>query len=245
MTAPRFEGRVAIVTGAAHGQGRAEAVALAAEGAHVVIADIDEDSSRREAEDIGPSASFCPLDVADEVQWAAAIDHAETHGPLSTLVNNAGIFRPAAIEATSTASFESHFRINQLGPFLGVRAAASAMRRAGGGSIVNISSVAGLRGGSGAVAYTSSKWALRGITRSAAAELGPSNIRVNSVHPSLIETGMTEFMSADVKRDYAAALPLGRLPSIDDVAGIVLYLLSDAAAAITGAEFKVDGGAIL
>lgn len=245
MTSRRFDGQVALVTGAARGQGEAEAVALAAEGAFVVVADIDVEAGQATASALQGMGSFCNLDVAVAEDWTRAVSLAEAHGPLTMLVNNAGIFCPAPLEETTAELFNRHSRVNQLGPLLGMQAVVPAMRRAGGGSIVNVASTAGLRGAPGMIAYTASKWALRGMTKAAAAELGQHSIRVNSVHPCLIETGMTAFIPASERAAYAEKLPLGRLPTIDEVVSAVLFLLSDASASMTGAELKIDSGSVL
>jgi 3alpha(or 20beta)-hydroxysteroid dehydrogenase len=160
-------------------------------------------------------------------------------GGLNGLVNNAGIYRPTTIQETDAALMEAHFRVNQLGVFLGLKMAAPLLKRCNGGSIVNISSTAGLQGIPNAIAYVGTKWAVRGMTKAAAIELASSNIRVNSVHPGLIDT---EMLSAREDLDRRAALiPLKRMGTAADVAHLVLFLLSDESAYITGAEISVDG----
>lgn len=241
----RFQGHIVVVTGAAAGQGASEARQLVAEGARVLLTDINVEAGMSLAEELGSNARFQQLDVASEPAWADAVAVAEKWGPISGLINNAGIFHAASIEDTTSDVFLQHVRINQLGPFLGMQAVSRSMRRRDGGAIVNISSTAGLHGTPGIMAYGATKWALRGMTKIAAGELGQDNIRVNSVHPGFIETGMTDFVPQDARTAYQSKLPLGRLVSVPDIVEAVLFLLSDAAASITGAELKIDSGAVL
>lgn len=238
--------KVAIITGAARGQGAVAARLFAAEGARVVVADLREDQARAVADEIGDRASFVRLDVGDEASWKNAVEHALTSfGKLDILVNNAGIFHKKPIEETSVDEIVNVFRVNQLGVLLGMKAVLPAMRAAGGGSIVNISSVAGLRGAPNTAAYTASKHAVRGATKVAALELSPYRIRVNSVHPGLIDTDMvretldTSFMDGLVK-----AIPQQRMGTSDDVARMVLFVASDEASYSTGCEFVCDGGSL-
>lgn len=237
----RFENRTFLITGAARGMGAAQARKLVAQGARVMLADILEEAGRALAAELGSSARFHRLDVTDPLQWREAVTQCSAWGPLNGLVNNAGIFEPASIASTDVALFERHMRINQLGTFLGMQAVVEALTP-GGGSIVNISSTAGLRGIAQAIAYTGSKWAVRGMTKAAARELGPLNIRVNSVHPGLIDTDMLKV------RDWAENLaqtqtqPIKRLGTAQEVADLVLFLLSDESAFMTGAELTLDGG---
>jgi len=180
---------VAFVTGGARGQGAAEARAFVRDGARVVIADIRDEEGEALAAELGEAAHYVHLDVADEDQWRAAVGAAEAaFGPVTALVNNAGVIRSSPVTEETLDGFRRILDVNLVGAFLGVRAVAPAMTRAGGGSIVNVSSIAGLTAARGTAAYTASKWGLRGLTKTAAIELGGSGIRVNSVHPGVIDT---------------------------------------------------------
>lgn len=239
----RLNGKVALITGAARGMGAAEVRLFAAEGAKVVLTDVLEAEGRAVAAGIGQAACWLRHDVTQEADWAAAIALAQREfGGLDLLVNNAGIYQPSPLAACETALFERIWRVNQLGVFLGMRAVVPAMRARGGGAIVNISSIAGLRGFPGAVAYVGTKWAVRGMTKTAAVELAPDRIRVNSVHPGLIETPMIAANPAEVNAGVVAATPLKRAGSAEEVARLVLFLASEEASYITGAEVAVDGG---
>lgn len=239
-----LEGKVAIITGAARGQGADEARAFVAEGAKVIVSDV-----RLEVADLalelGSSAHAIVHDVTEEAQWKAVVATAvETFGKVDILVNNAGILSPGHLTETSKEQFEGHFRVNQLGVFLGMRAVHDAMVTNGGGSIINISSGAGLRGYPGMLAYLSTKWAVRGMTKAVARELAPKRIRVNSVHPGLIETPMIagDTGATDVFSEIAASIPIGRIGQTADVVSVVLHLASDASGYMTGAEIAIDGG---
>ncbi|MEO5640621.1 MAG: glucose 1-dehydrogenase [Sphingomicrobium sp.] len=238
-----FHGKVALVTGGARGQGAEHARCLAAAGARVVLTDVLEDEGRATAAAIGEAAVFVAHDVASEVSWLHAL--AETQrfgGGLDFLINNAAIARFSPIGQTDVATFELHQRVNELGVFLGMKYCAPLIAARGGGSIVNVSSLGGLRAGGNDIAYVGSKWAVRGMTKSAAKELGAQNIRVNSIHPGLVVTPMLGEVSPDVIAERAAKVPLGRAGTVEDIAGLVLFLLSDAASYITGAEIVIDGG---
>ena len=241
----RFDNQVFLITGAARGLGAAQARRLVAEGARVVLADLLADEGRAVAKGLGAAASFVELDVGDEAQWVAAVAAAERVGPLNGLVNNAGIFKPLPMAQTDTALYNFHVRVNQLGTYLGMRTSVAAFERSGGGSIVNISSAAGLFGVPNAVAYTATKWAVRGMTKAAAKELGGRNIRVNSVHPGMIDTEMVRERAADVNQALVQAQPIKRMGTADEVAGLVLFLLSAEARYMTGAELAIDGGRTL
>ena len=238
-------GRVALITGAARGQGEAEARLLVARGAQVVLADVLHAEATAVAASLGPAALAVELDVTDAGQWTHAVDVAtDAYGGLDILVNNAGILTSGSIESTTEDDYMRVVRVNQLGCLLGMKAAIPALRHRGGGAIVNVSSVAGLTGVAGVVAYASTKWAIRGMTKVAALELGPDGIRVNSVHPGSIDTPMTRDPRFDgVDKDAIhAALPVPRQGHVDDVAEMVAFLVSDASAYSTGSEFVVDGG---
>lgn len=238
----RLDGKVAIITGAARGQGEVEARLFAAEGARVVLGDVLDAEGAAVAAELGDAAAYTHLDVGDESQWSAAVALAEERfGPVSVLVNNAGVLHFAAVHKTDPADFERVWRINLHGAFLGIRAVVPSMVRAGGGSIVNISSTAGLQGQPFLSAYVASKWGLRGLTKTAAIDLGRKGIRVNSVHPGGIDTPM--LAGTDPDAPFYKRLPIGRVGTSDEVARAVLFLASDEASYTTGAELAIDGGA--
>jgi 3alpha(or 20beta)-hydroxysteroid dehydrogenase len=238
----RLDGKVAIVTGAARGQGEAEARLFAAEGARVLLADVLDDEGEAVAAEIGEAAAYTHLDVTDEEQWQAAVALAEQRfGPVTVLVNNAGILLFQALHKTELEDFDRVLRVNVHGVFLGMKSVTPSMTRAGGGSIVNISSTAGLQGLPHLGAYVASKWAVRGLTKTAAIDLGHKNIRVNSVHPGGIDTPMVAGTSSDAP--FYKRLPVSRMGSADEAARAVLFLASDEASYIAGAELAVDGGA--
>ncbi len=245
-----MEGKVALVTGGARGQGEAEARLLVERGAKVVIGDVLEAEGEALAEELGEAVTFVPLDVTSSEQWATAVDVAvETYGALTTLVNNAGIVRTGTIETLSEEDWGAVVAVNQTGCFLGMQAAAPALKAAGraaGASIVNVSSVAGFKGVPGCVAYVATKWAIRGMTRVAALELGPAGIRVNAVCPGTIDTPMVaspEFDAVD-KDAIFGSLPVPRIGEPVDVAELVAFLASDAASYCSGSEYAVDGGSL-
>ncbi len=240
----RLEGKVAIITGAARGQGEAEARLFAREGAKVVLGDVLDEEGTAVAKDIGPAATYVHLDVSDEAQWAEAIDAAAAFGALNVLVNNAAIIRPKAIEDTSLADYLSVISVNQVGCFLGMRSAAAPMKAAGGGSIVNVSSIDGMRSTNGLVSYTASKFAIRGMTKTAAMEFGHYGIRVNSVHPGGINTimGNPMAMAEETMNTIYAHQAIPRIGRPEEVANVVLFLASDEASFCTGSEYMVDGG---
>ena len=236
----RLEGKVAIVTGAARGQGEAEARLFAAEGAQVVLADVLTAEVEAVATDLGDAAIALTHDVSDVEAWSTVVATTVEHfGGLDVLVNNAGIHWIRALVDEDPAALERLLRVNLVGPFVGMQAVVEPMRARGGGSIVNISSFAGLSGAWGHSAYGASKWGLRGITKTAAIELGPLGIRVNSVHPGPIDTAM---LPVPADAPMFTAYPLGRAGTADEVAEAVLFLASDASSYLTGAELAVDGG---
>jgi 3alpha(or 20beta)-hydroxysteroid dehydrogenase len=238
----QLNGKVAIITGAAGGQGEAEARLFVVQGARVVITDI-QDQGGQVAADLGEAAVFLKHDVSDSAGWSQVV--AETlrrFGKVDALVNNAAMFNPKSLVETSAAEMEQHFRINQLGVFLGMQAVIAPMTAAGAGSIVNISSVSGMRNIPGQFAYAATKWAVRGMTGNAAAELARFGIRVNSVYPGLIDTPMLAGNSAETNARFARGVPLGRMAEAREVAAVVAFLASDAASYVNGAEIAVDGG---
>jgi 3alpha(or 20beta)-hydroxysteroid dehydrogenase len=241
----RLANRIILISGGARGQGAAEARLCVEEGARVIIGDVLESAGRQLAAELGQSAIFVPQDVTRESDWESAIKAAEALGGLHGLINNAGIYQPRTLMETDAELFERHMRINQLGCFLGMKAVVPLMERSGGGSIVNISSVAGLRGSPGAIAYSATKWALRGMTKAAAIDLAPRKIRVNSVHPGPIDTEMLNVRTPEQNARRVQLVPMKRMGTAEEVARLVLFLLSDESGYITGAEVAIDGGATL
>jgi 3alpha(or 20beta)-hydroxysteroid dehydrogenase len=242
----RLQDKVAVVSGAARGQGAAIASLFAREGATVVLGDVLDAEARATAESIGYAATWRHLDVTRESDWAGLVAWCvEEHGGIDVLVNNAGIVAVGTLMSTTLEDYRRVIEVNQVGCFLGMRAVVPPMQRRTGGSIVNTSSVAGLHGVEGVIAYSASKYAIRGMSRSAALELGADGIRVNSVHPGTIDTPMInipEFAGVD-RSAFAKTLPAGRIGESEDVARLMLFLASDESAYCTGAEFVVDGGA--
>jgi 3alpha(or 20beta)-hydroxysteroid dehydrogenase len=243
---PRLQNKIILITGGARGQGAAEARLFVREGARVIITDVLEDRGAQLARELGQdNASFVRHDVSSETDWQKALDAAAALGGLHGLINNAGIYQPATLMETDAALFERHMRVNQLGVFLGMKAVVPLMERSGGGAIVNLSSVAGLRGSPGAIAYSATKWAVRGMTKAAAVDLAPRNIRVNSVHPGPIDTPMLDVRTAEQNARRLEAVPMKRRGTPEEVADLVLFLVSDESRYITGAEVAIDGGATL
>jgi 3alpha(or 20beta)-hydroxysteroid dehydrogenase len=246
----RFQGKTVLISGGARGQGAVEARMIVAEGGKVVITDVLEAEGQALAAELGAAARFLRHDVTEEAGWAEAVAAAEAMGTgsgggLHGLVNNAGIYIPKALMDTDATLFERHMRINQLGCFLGMKAVVPAMEQVGGGSIVNISSTAGLRGSPNAIAYSATKWALRGMTKAAAIDLAPRGIRVNSVHPGPIDTEMLKVRTEEEMQQRVKLVPMQRKGTAEEVAMLVLYLLSDDSAYMTGSEMAIDGGASL
>lgn len=235
-----LDGRVAFVTGGGRGIGAAYVRALHAAGARVVIADVMEDEGQAVADELGERAVFVPLDVTDETQWGEAVDVTlRTFGAIDVLVNNAGIANAAPIEHLTTEKWNAVIAVNLTGTFFGCRAVVPVMKKQASGSIINISSVEGMRGSAGLHGYTAAKYGVRGLAASLAVELGPFGIRVNSVHPGFISTSMTS------RIDPAHLdIPLGRPGVPEDLAGTIVFLASDASSFTSGAEFVVDGGMI-
>ena len=243
----RLEGKVALITGAARGQGAAEARLFAAEGASVVITDVRDDalvSLEKELLDSGATVSATRLDVADEADWDRAVQHATAvFGELNVLVNNAGILDMAGVEQTSLEVWNRIVAVNQTGVWLGMKSAIPSMRRAGGGSIVNVSPIYGLIGSGAAAAYQATKGAVRLLTKTAAIQYAPEGIRVNSLHPGVIDTGMVdEEVPAESRPALIAATPLGRMGRPEEIARGALFLASDESSFMTGSELVLDGG---
>jgi 3alpha(or 20beta)-hydroxysteroid dehydrogenase len=243
----RFENRTVIVTGGARGMGASHARGFIAEGANVVIADVVDKEGQSLVDELGSRAIFSRLDVTSEADWAATVTAAENaFGPVSVLVNNAGIVHFARIADTEPADWSRVIEINLTGTYLGIRALASSMRKAGGGAIVNISSGAAMSGAFGLGAYVASKWGVRGLTKTAALELARDNIRVNSIHPGATRTTMAA--QPDVEAVMAASvknLAVPRIAEPDELTRLVLFVASDEASFSTGSEFIADGGALL
>ncbi len=242
-----LKGKVALITGGARtkGQGAAEGRLFSERGATVVLADVLDEEGERTAGEI-ERAEYAHLDVTSEQAWDDVVaDIVDRHGRLDVLVNNAGVAPMSQLVNTSVENWDLTMAVNQTGVFLGMRAAARAMIEAGnGGAIVNISSVAGLEGLFGSMAYGASKWAVRGMTKIAAKELGRHGIRVNSVHPGFIDTDMLAQGNFDDDQlaKMARSAPVGRIGVPEDIANMVLYLVADDAGFVTGQEFVVDGG---
>ena len=236
----RVADKVAIVTGGAQGMGAADARMLVAEGAKVVIGDILDEPGQALADELGEAARYVHLDVTDEAQWAAAVDTAvSAFGKVNVLVNNAGIVAVAPLKSLDVEKWNRVLAVNLTGAMLGIKAVLAPMKEAGGGSIINVSSIEGLRGASWVHSYVASKWGLRGLTKSAALELATDNIRVNSLHPGFIRTPMTKHFPDDM-----VGTPLGRPGKPEEVATFVVFLASDESSFSTGSEFIVDGGLI-
>jgi len=240
-----FSGKAVVITGAARGQGLLEAQLLVERGASVVICDVLEDAGREAARSLGPRATFVLMDVTQEADWRNALDVAKTLGQVYGLVNNAGIYDPAPIDATSVENFDRHYRVNQLGPFLGMKIFAEHMRTIKDGCIINIGSAAGMRGSPNSFSYCATKWALRGMTKALAADVGKDNVRVNYIAPGPVNTSMIHFRGEAENQRRAQQVPLGRLADAEDVAPTVIFLLSDASRYTTGAEIVIDGGLYL
>lgn len=240
MTQESLIDKVVIVTGAARGMGTAIAKALLDKGASVIATDIS--PFEKDLWDSYPNVLTVSHDVADQAAWADIVDQAFSRfGHLDALVNNAGVFMAASIEATESAQVELAFRVNQLGVFLGMKAMIEPFKAAGGGSIVNIASCVATRGVTDQFAYAASKWAVRGMTKCAALELAKHNIRVNSINPGPTDTPMTASFGKQHQAFLQGLIPLGRLGAPQDVANVVAFLLKDDASFISGTEVDVDG----
>lgn len=237
----RFDGKIVLVTGGARGMGASHVEAFAAEGANVVVADVLNDEGQGLAERLGENVQFLNFDVTSEHDWDEAVRFVEERmGPLDILVNNAGIVAYGTVEDMEPADFRRVIDINLVGTWLGMHFAIPSMKKRGGGVIVNISSTAGMMGYGQIGAYVASKWAVRGMTKTAAVETGRDNIRVVSVHPGPIATPMTAGLGAEVAADQ----PIPRMGTTEEVTKLVLFLAGDATYS-TGSEFVIDGGALL
>jgi cyclopentanol dehydrogenase len=245
--AGRLADKVALISGGARGQGEAEARLFVKEGAKVVLGDILVEFGQKVATDItaqGGQATFVKLDVTQETDWQQAVATAvRNYGKLDILINNAGIFRTEGVEATSLELWNQVIAVNQTGVWLGMKCAIPAMRKAGAGSIVNISSGAGIIGSGFAAAYHGTKGAVRILTKTAAIEYAKENIRINSVHPGVVDTEMIRgTLNQEGMQGAIRAHPLGRMGTAEDISYAVLYLASDEASYVTGAELVIDGG---
>ncbi len=244
--AGRLDGKVALVSGGASGIGAAHARVFAAEGAKLVAGDLQEDKGRAVVEAVnasGGEAVFVHLDVTRQADWERAVGEAVSRfGKLTTLINNAGIYWPRGTEEETLEGWNTMISVNQTGVWLGMKAAVPAMREAGGGAIVNISSLYGLIGSPGSITYHATKGAVRLMTKSAALEYVKAGIRVNSIHPGQIDTPILSGLTPEQNEQIKAATPMGRLGRPEEIAYGSLYLCSDEAAYTTGAELVIDGG---
>ena len=236
-----LDGAVAIVTGAARGMGAQHVRGLVGAGARVVATDVLDDPGRALADELGDAVMYRHLDVADAGGWDTVVAQAEeAWGPVKVLVNNAGIVMFGPLDALSPADWQRTIDINLTGVFLGMRAVIPSMKQANGGAIVNISSTAGLQGYANLGAYVASKWGVRGLTKTAALELGPFGIRVNSIHPGPIRTPMTDGLDLE----SVAGQPISRVGEPEEVTAMLLFILQEATYS-TGHEFIIDGGTII
>jgi 3alpha(or 20beta)-hydroxysteroid dehydrogenase len=249
VTMGRLDGKVALITGGARGMGKSHARHFVAEGAKVVLGDVLDDKGKELAAELGEdNCRYIRHDVTSEPDWAAAVTAAlDAFGRLNVLVNNAGILRNKKIAEMTLAEFREVIDVNLIGEWLGVKNAIEPMTQSGGGSIINISSVEGFTGAAGMSAYSASKFGIRGVTRSAAQELGRFGIRVNSVHPGGIMTTMTatafeSFTDISDGEGFMRSLPISRFAKSSEVSPLVVYLASDESSYCTGSEFVVDGG---
>ena len=242
----RFANKAVIVTGGARGMGASHVRGFIDEGANVVIADVLEREGQALANELGDRAFFAKLDVSSEADWAATVGAAEsTFGPISVLVNNAAIVRVRPIVETKPEDWRRVIDINLTGPYLGIRAVAPSMRKAGGGSIVNVLAAAGMAAQAGIASYVASKWGGRGLTKTAALELARDNIRVNSVHPGGVHTPMTSGPDDAGLEAGAKSLAIPHFAEPDVISRLVLFVASDDASFSTGSEFIADGGYLL
>jgi 3alpha(or 20beta)-hydroxysteroid dehydrogenase len=241
----RLAGKIAIVTGGARGLGESTVRRFVEEGAEVVIGDILDAEGEALACELGSATSFLHMDVSEPADWDRAIAAAQARGPLGVLVNNAAIVHMAALTDTTDEDYLRVFRVNQFGTFLGIRSAVAPMKAAGSGSIINISSIDGLHSAAGLSAYSSTKWAVRGLTKNAAIELGQYGIRVNSVHPGGMYTAMGGKggqSEEELNRSVYRRFPIPRVGQPGEVAEVIVFLATDEGSYCTGSEFVADGG---
>ena len=237
----RLDGKIALISGGARGQGAAEAKLFAAEGATVRITDVLDDIGNETAESLGDAVSHRHHDVAAGDQWTRVMDELlQDFGRLDVLINNAGIFQMGNLATTTLDDWDRMIAINQTGTFLGMQAAARPMREQKSGSIINISSIAGLSGAAMAHSYGATKWAVRGMTKSAARELAEFQVRVNSIHPGIIETPMLEAFG-NLREQIEQSIPFGRTAEASEVAQLAVFLASDESSYSSGHEFVIDG----
>ena len=239
----RLAGKVALITGAARGQGAAEARLFVAQGAKVVLGDVLEEG-QAVAESLGDAARFVRMDIRREQDWLAAVAAAQAFGPLNVLLNNAAVVHFSSIVDTTLEDYKRVIDINQLGTFLGIRSVVEPMKAAGGGSIINISSTAGLVGSRTSAAYSASKGAVRIFSKSTAIQYAAEGIRANSIHPGPIDTDMGDqvWPDAESKERTMNRVALSRIGTAEDVAYGALYLASDESSFVTGSELVIDGG---
>lgn len=246
----RLQGEIAFISGGARGLGRAIAEAFVQEGAQVCVADIRFDLAQDTAREIGSGVIAAELDVTDEESWSTALASCEqSFGPITVLVNNAGVAEGAPIDATSLESYRRVTEVNQTGVFLGMKSVIPSMKRAGRGSIINMSSIDGMVGSPRIISYIASKWAVRGMTKAVAMEMGPYSIRVNSIHPGHVvtELGLPDGVSATAISDMVTShterhAPLQRTGLPSEIAAMAVFLASGESSYCTGSEFVVDGG---
>lgn len=237
----RLKGKVAVITGGARGMGASHVRRFAAEGAKVVFTDILEKEGEELAKELGENVKFIKHDVTSASDWEFVIQRTEEYyGSIHVLVNNAGIaVKDEPLEDIAESTYRKVIDVNQVSVFLGMKSVVASMKKAGGGSIINISSLAGILGVPQKIAYVASKFAVRGMTKAAAAELGVDGIRVNSVHPGFIKTPMAAPFNIDAMQD---SIPLKRIGEPEEITNIVLFLASDESSYSTGAEYIIDGG---
>jgi 3alpha(or 20beta)-hydroxysteroid dehydrogenase len=241
----RLSGKVAIVTGGARGLGESTVRLFVDHGARVVFGDILDEAGEALANELGEAAQFLHMDVSQEADWLKAVERAQALGPLSVLVNNAAVVHMAALTETTNEDFLRVFQVNQFGTFLGIRSVVEPMKASGGGSIINVSSVDGLHSSAGLSAYSSTKWAVRGLTKNAAIELGQHGIRVNSVHPGGMYTAMGgkgAMSLEDLNQGVYKHFPIPRVGQPEEVAQVIVFLATDEGSYCTGSEFVADGG---
>jgi len=240
-----LSGKIAIITGAANGQGAAAARLFAHNGAKVVVTDVALAAGEAVARELGAAGHFVEHDVSSSESWTNVIRSTlDRFGQINVLVNNAGIYDWKTLPDTDEALFERMWRVNELGVFLGMKAVIEPMGRQGGGSIINVSSVGGMGGYPGIFAYATTKWAIRGMTKCAARDLGRLGIRVNTIVPGVIDTQMIAHLPQATKDAWLATMPLGRLGTPDDVAQVAVFLASEASAYMTGTDVVVDAGMV-